>query len=235
MSVYQLKKDLQKLASHKRAVSSLRFFKTGKGQYGAGDKFIGVSVPDIRSIAKQYIYLPLPAVAKLLHSKIHEERLCALLILVAKYKVGDKEEQKQIFNLYLKNYQYINNWDLVDLSAHHILGAYLSDQPKDILYKLAKSKHLWQKRMSIIATFYYIYQGQSQETIKIAKILLYDEHDLIQKAVGWMLREVGKRCNEQILLDFLNQYYHSMPRTCLRYAIERLPVNRRKKYLRGEI
>jgi 3-methyladenine DNA glycosylase AlkD len=230
-----LKKDLKKLSSPTRAISSLRFFKTGQGQYGEGDKFIGITVPDIRQVSKQYLDLSLEDVLSLLHSPIHEERLCALLILVSQYQKGDNKKQKQIFDLYLKNYKYINNWDLIDLTAPRIVGAYLFDKPKDILYKLAKSKNLWQRRVAILATFQFIYYGQSQDTLKISKILLHDEHDLIQKAVGWMLREVGKRVDEKILLDFLKANYKIMPRTMLRYAIERLPNSKRLAYLQGRI
>jgi 3-methyladenine DNA glycosylase AlkD len=231
--IANIKKDLRKLARTDKANTLQRFFKTGPGQYGEGDIFIGVMVPDIRRVAQKYKDLPLKQVIELLHSAIHEERLCALLILVEQYKRGDEKKQKAIFDLYLKNYKYINNWDLIDLTAPRIVGAYLIDKPKDILYKLAKSNNLWQKRVSILATFQFIYAGQSSETIKISKILLHDEHDLIQKAVGWMLREVGKRCDEQILLDFLNKHYKNMPRTMLRYAIERLPEPKRLAYLRG--
>lgn len=230
-----LKKDLKKLSSRQKAKNLQRFFKTSKGQYGEGDKFIGVVVPDIRKVAKQYSDLSLKQVSELLHSQIHEERLCALLILVIQYQAGDSKKQKQIFDLYLKNYKYINNWDLIDLTAPRIVGAYLADKPKDILYKLAHSKNLWQKRVAILSTFQFIYYGQSEETMKIAKILLHDKHDLIHKAVGWMLREVGKRCDEKILLDFLDKNYKTMPRTCLRYAIERLPEARRLAYLKGSI
>ena len=192
-------------------------------------------VPDIRQVSQKYRDLSSREVLDLLHSTFHEERLCALLILVDQYQKGDSKKQEQIFDLYLKNYKYINNWDLIDLTAPRIAGAYLMDKPKDILYKLARSKNLWQRRVAILATFQFIYYGQSKETIKIAKILLHDEHDLIQKAVGWMLREVGKRCDGQILLDFLNKHYKVMPRTMLRYAIERLPESKRLAYLRGEV
>ncbi|MFA6253297.1 MAG: DNA alkylation repair protein [Patescibacteria group bacterium] len=229
--VANVKKDLKKLSKSSKAKILQRFFKTGKGQYSEGDKFIGVVVPDIRKVSKQYSDLPLKQVSELLHSKIHEERLCALLILVEQYKKGDSKKQKQIFGLYLKNYKYINNWDLVDLTAPRIVGAYLADKPKNILYKLAKSKNLWQRRIAILATFQFIYYCQSKETIKIANILLHDKHDLIQKAVGWMLREVGKRCDEQILLNFLDKNYKTMPRTMLRYAIERLLEKKRQHYL----
>lgn len=224
-------KDLKKLAKPGKVKILQRFFKTGKGQYGEGDKFIGVMVPDIRQVAKKYHDLALSQTINLLHSPIHEERLCALLIMVGQFSKGDAKKQKKIFDLYLKNYKYINNWDLVDLTAPRIVGAYLMDRPRAILYKLAKSKNLWQKRIAIIATFQFIYYGQSQDTIRISKILLQDKHDLIHKAVGWMLREVGKHCDEKILLTFLDQHCQNMPRTMLRYAIERLPEKTRKKYL----
>ena len=227
--------ELKKYSSPQKAVILQRFFKTGKGQYGEGDKFIGVVVPDIRKVVKKYQDLALTEVLSLLHSKIHEERLCALLILVNQYEKGDSKKQKQIFDLYLKNYKYINNWDLVDLTAPRVVGTYLIDKPKDILYRLAKSKNLWQRRVAILSTFAFIYQGDSRETIKISKILLHDQHDLIHKAVGWMLREVGKRCGQKELEFFLKKYYQQMPRTMLRYAIERLPEIRRKKYLSGQV
>lgn len=227
-----VQQDLKKLARRDKANILQRFFKTAQGEYGEGDHFIGVTVPEIRVLVKKYQDLSLTETEKLLHSTIHEERLGALLILVSQYKRADSKKQKIIFDLYLKNYQYINNWDLVDSSAHHIVGAYLFDKPKDILYKLAKSKNLWQRRIAMIATFYDIYQGRSEETIKIAKILLYDQHDLIHKAVGWMLREMGKRVDEKILLKFLDQYSSVMPRTMLRYAIERLAEPKRQYYLK---
>ena len=230
-----LQGDLKKSASAKKAKLLARFFKTGPGQYGEGDIFIGVMVPDTRRVAKAYAAISLQAAEKLLHSKIHEERLCAILILIEKFRKADQKTKKQIYKLYLKNTAHINNWDLVDLSAHHIVGEFLAGKSKDILYQLAKSQNLWERRISIIATFNYIYHGKSAEALKIAKILLRDEHDLIQKAVGWMLREVGKRCSEKILEDFLKKYYKKMPRTMLRYAIERLPETRRKAYLNGII
>ncbi|MCB9802392.1 DNA alkylation repair protein [Candidatus Nomurabacteria bacterium] len=232
-----IQKELKKYANSQKAVIFQRFFKTAKGQYGEGDRFIGVTVPEIRKVAKQFIDLSLVDVLQLLHSSIHEDRLCALLILVEQYNKGDLKKQKQIFQAYLKNYQYINNWDLVDLSAPKIVGAYLFVHPqeKNILEKLAQSNNLWKKRVAMVSTFYFIYQGQSAETIKLAKILLNDSHDLIHKATGWMLREVGKRCEQKILLDFLNQHYQKMPRTCLRYAIERLPEKTRQAYLKSLI
>jgi 3-methyladenine DNA glycosylase AlkD len=230
-----LRKDLKKRASAKKAKISARFFKTGPGEYGEDDVFIGVVMPDTRRVAKMYTGLSLPETEKLLHSRIHEERMCALLILIERFKGGSQPDRERIYKLYLKNTKYINNWDLIDLSAPHIVGEFLADKPKVILYKLAKSKSLWERRIAVLSTFNFIYKGKSQETLKIAEILLDDEHDLIQKAVGWMLRETGKRCSEKILEDFLHKRYKQMPRTMLRYAIERLPEARRKAYLGGTI
>ena len=171
---------------------------------------------------------------KLLHSKFHEERLIALFVLIHKFERGEESLRKKIFNLYLKNTKYINNWDLIDLSAPKIVGAYLFDKPRDVLYKLAKSKSLWEKRISILSTFYFIRENDFKDTIKVSKILLNDEHDLIHKAVGWMLREVGKRCLETEE-KFLKKHYQKMPRTMLRYAIERFPETKRQAYLRGKV
>lgn len=229
-----LQKDLRALADSERAKSSKWFFKTGKGQYGEGDLFLGIRVPEQRKIASKYFQISLKDTIKLLHSKYHEERLTALFILVKKFEKGDKREKKAIYELYLKNTKHINNWDLVDSSAHKIIGSYLQDKPRDILYKLAKSKNLWEKRISIISTFAYINNGDSEDAIELAKILLTDKHDLIHKAVGWMLREIGNRCSQKELLNFLDQHHNKMPRTMLRYAIEKLPENLRQKYLGKE-
>lgn len=230
-----LRKDLKKRASAGKAKISARFFKTGPGEYGEGDVFIGVVMPDNRLVAKMYTGLSLPKIEKLLHSRIHEERMCALLILIEKFKGGSQPDRERIYKLYLKNTKYINNWDLIDLSAPHIVGGFLADKPRDVLYGLAKAKSLWERRIAMLATFNFIYHGEHQDALKIAEILLSDEHDLIQKAVGWMLRETGKRCSEKILEDFLQKRYKQMPRTMLRYAIERLPEARRKAYLGGTV
>ncbi|MFA5125211.1 MAG: DNA alkylation repair protein [Patescibacteria group bacterium] len=227
----QLQRDLRRLASPAKAAILLRFFKTGKGQYGEGDKFLGVVVPEQRKLARQYGQLTLSDLEKLLHSKIHEERLTALIILDDQFRRGDSKIQEKIFKLYLRNTRYINNWDLVDLSAPNIVGAWLYRRDRNILYRLAESKLLWDRRIAMLATFYFICQGDCADTIKIAKVFLTDQHDLIHKAVGWMLREVGKRCDEKELKSFLNQYSAKMPRTMLRYAIERLSTGERKKYL----
>jgi 3-methyladenine DNA glycosylase AlkD len=256
-----LKSDLKKLANPKKAKVLQGFFKTGKGQYGEGDIFLGIVVPKQRELVKKYWRdISLANLDKLIRSKFHEERLIALLILVGKYqslswrhpelRVQPRSEgslkqsiprdssdaigmtQKTIFNFYLSHTNHINNWDLVDLSAPKIIGDYLADKNKPILYKLAKSQNLWERRIAILSTFDFIYKGDPKETLKIAKMLLTDNHNLIHKAVGWMLREVGKRCDEKYLIDFLNKYCHIMPRTMLRYAIERLPEQKRKYYLR---
>lgn len=230
-----LKSELRRKASKSKALILARFFKTGPGHYGEGDKFLGVVVPDIREIIKDFTYLDLSDLQKLLNSPYHEERLSALLILVLKYPKADKKEQKNIYNFYLKNTKCINNWDLVDLTAEKIIGPYLEDKDKKILFKLARSKNLWERRIAILSTFHYIKKGESDLTLKIAEILLGDNHDLMHKAVGWMLREVGKRCGENKEEEFLKKHYKQMPRTMLRYAIERFAENKRLKYLKSKI
>src|SRR3989344_1954187 len=222
-----LRKEIRLLANPIRAKHSLRFFKTGPGEYGEGDKFLGLTVPQCRQLVRKYKDLSLSDITELLHSEYHEERLIALLLLVHNFS---KDSQK-IYDLYLKSTKYINNWDLVDLTAPRIVGEYLLDKPVDILFKLAKSKSLWERRIAILATFAFIYKGEPKPTLKIAEMLLHDKEDLIHKAVGWMLREVGKRCGQKPLTDFLNQHYKSMPRTMLRYSIERFPEKTRKEYL----
>jgi len=223
--------ELKLLANSVQAKNLQRFFKTGKGEYGEGDVFLGIKVPQIRSIVRKYWKeTNLKVAEELLHSKYHEMRMCALLILVERYKKIASEREK-IFRIYIASAKYINNWDLVDLTAPQIVGGYLADKPKTILYQFAKSKNLWERRIAILTTFNYIYQGESQETIKIARILLHDPHDLIHKAVGWMLREVGKRVDEKILTNFLDKRYKEMPRTMLRYSIEKLSETKRKHFL----
>ena len=228
-----LKKEIHSYATKKRAESNAWFFKTGKGQYGEGDKFLGVTVPHMRKVAKKYKGLSQKDTEKLLKSKWHEERLTALFILVDRFQKGDKEKQKEIYNFYLKNTKYVNNWDLVDSSAHKIVGAYLLEKPKEkkIIYKLAKSKDLWEKRIAIIATAMFIHHNQFSDTLKIAEILLNDKHDLIHKAVGWMLREVGKK-DQPTEEQFLKKHYKDMPRTMLRYAIEKFDEKKRKEYMK---
>ncbi len=233
MYLESLKEDIKKAANKKRAKVLQKFFKTGKGEYGEGDIFLGITVPETRKIAKKYINLDILSIDFLLNSRIHEERLLALLILVENYKKSNDERKYQILDFYLKNTKKINNWDLVDLTADKILGDYLNDKPKDVLYNLARSSNLWERRIAIISTFYFIKNNQFDETLKIAEILLKDKHDLIQKAVGWMLREIGKR-NQQTLKDFLKINYKNMPRTTLRYAIEKFPEEERLEYLKGK-
>ncbi len=207
-----------------------RFFKTGKGQYGEGDIFIGVMVPDIRAVAKKYKDVDFVIIKKLLKSKIHEERLLALLILVEKLNKADEILKKKIFDFYLSQTKYVNNWDLVDLSCRFIVGDFLFTKNRQVLYKLAKSKNLWQRRIAIVSTYAFIRRNDLLDTFKIAKILLSDKEDLIHKAVGWMLREAGKK-DENKLLCLLDKEAPNMPRTTLRYSIEKLTPTMRKRYL----
>ncbi len=234
MSLILLKKTLQSYASRERKKTNEWFFKTGKGQYGYGDKFIGVSDPDSRKVARQFHNLPLHDVKKLLQSKIHEERTTALKILVHEFESGDKRKQKRIYDFYLENFKYVNNWDLVDGSAYKIAGTYLLEYPKkaNILSKYARSKNLWERRLSIVATLAFIRSNQFGWTMKNAKTLLSDSHDLTRKAVGWMLREVWKR-DHQLVEDFLIKNYKQVSRTTLRYAIERMEEKKRKRFLKG--
>ena len=227
-------KKLNKISNKEHAKILQRFFKTGPGEYGQGDVFVGIKVPQIRIVASEFQDLSIKDTTILLKSKIHEHRLCALLIFVAKFDKGDVKVKEKIYNLYLKNTKYINNWDLVDLTAPNIIGQYLLDKPKDILYRLAVSKDLWEKRISILATLKFIRNKNFDDTIKLSKILLNDKHDLIHKAVGWMLREVGKR-DLRVEEKFLKTCYNNMPRTMLRYAIERFPEPKRQRYLKGKI
>jgi len=222
---------LQKLKNSGKAKLLGRFFKCGPGEYGAGDKFLGITVPEQRKIVKKYYQIiEIKELEKLLQSEFHEARLTALLALVEKFGEADEKNKQQIYKTYLKNTKYINNWDLVDLSAPRIVGGYLLNKDRKILYRLAKSKNLWEKRIAVLATFMFIREGDFADAIKIAKILLNDKHDLIHKAVGWMLREIGKR-NLKAEEKFLQKHCQKMPRTMLRYAIEKFPERKRKKYL----
>ncbi len=231
----QVTKELKKHSDSNRVAISLRFFKTGKGDYGEGDEFIGVTVPITRSIVRQfYKQTSFLDIQKLLNSSIHEYRLTGLLILVYKYEKSDIQGKKKIVQFYEKNLKAINNWDLVDLTAHKILGDWLIDKDRQKLYKLAKSKNLWKKRIAMMSTFAFIRQGDFIDALEIAKILLNDNNDLIHKVVGWMLREIGKR-DMQVEELFLQKYYKQMPRTMLRYAIEKFPEKKRLQYLHGKI
>jgi 3-methyladenine DNA glycosylase AlkD len=227
--------DIRRLADPEKAKILQRFFKTGPGQYGEGDVFAGITVPVTRKLVRKYRDISLGDAVELLQSPVHEERLLALLILVEKCRRGDDATRKRIYGLYLKNTRCINNWDLVDLSAEHIVGAWLADRDKEKLYRLARSKSLWERRIAILATFHDIKRGNPDHTLALADVLLADRHDLIHKAVGWMLREAGKRCSPDTLRDFLRTRYRRMPRTMLRYAIERFPEAERKDYLRGAV
>lgn len=232
--IKQIKHDLQKIANTHNANHSVRFFKTGKGEYGEGDLFIGGKTADQRKIAKKYWrQINLVDNLQLLHSPIHEHRFTALLILILKFTKADEKQQNKIFKLYLNNTKYINSWDLVDLSAPKIVGAYLLKHPekKLVLYKLAKSESLWQKRIAMLSTLTLIKQSDFIDALKIAEILLYDKHDLIHKAVGWMLREIGK-IDQTIEEKFLEKYTTKMPRTMLRYAIEKFAEDKRQYYLK---
>jgi 3-methyladenine DNA glycosylase AlkD len=228
--VESIRRDLRKESDPEKAPVLQRFFKTGPGQYGEGDVFLGVTVPQSRLIAKKYKdQVTLQDVKALLDSKIHEERLVALLLLVRKYKDDDKREH--VAKFYLSNLNKINNWDLVDLTAPSILGAYLENGDRSLLYKMAESKSVWERRIAIVATLYFIRKGDFDDTLKIAEALLHDDHDLIHKAAGWMLREVGKK-NMVVEEEFVARHCTAMPRTMLRYAIERFPEGKRARYLR---
>ena len=230
-----IRKEIKRLADPEKAKIQQRFFKTGPGQYGEGDVFWGITVPVIRKLVRRHRDISIAEASELLRSPVHEERLLALLILVEKARRGDDATRKRIYGLYLKNTRFINNWDLVDLSAEHIVGAYLDGADRGPLLRLARSGSLWERRIAILATFHDIRRGIPDHTLALADVLVGDRHDLIHKAVGWMLREVGKRCSADTLRDFLRPRYRSMPRTMLRYAIERFPEEERKGYLRGTV
>jgi 3-methyladenine DNA glycosylase AlkD len=234
MSLNNFKTEYKKLANPAQAKVLSGFFKTGSGQYGEGDIFLGIKVPTQREAIKKYYDFNFKNLQELLKSKIHEYRLSALFILVKKFadaaKAGDEKLQQKIYNFYLKNAKNINNWDLVDLSAPNIVGQYLLLRSREMLYNLARSKNLWERRIAVLATFTFLRQKDFKDILKIAEILLRDEHDLIHKAVGWMLREAGKR-DIKVLYKFLDKHFQKMPRTMLRYAIEKLPEAGRKKYL----
>jgi 3-methyladenine DNA glycosylase AlkD len=232
-SSYQtIQTQLRRLGSPEIAEHSQRFFKTGPGQYGEGDRFIGIRVPVLRKFAKQHRELPIPDVERFLQSAIHEERLLALLMLVTRYARGDAAIREEVFDLYCRNMAFVNNWDLVDCSAHKIIGPHLEGKSKRNLHQWSNSKNLWERRIAIIATYAYIKQDEFDETLAIAKTLLRDQEDLIHKAVGWMLREIGKR-DQAVEETFLMEHCRVMPRTMLRYAIERFPEAKRKRYLAG--
>jgi 3-methyladenine DNA glycosylase AlkD len=228
--------ELRKISNPEQARHLSRFFKTGKGEYGEGDIFIGIKMPIQREIAKKYTILSLKDIQILLDSKIHEYRMIALIILINKYKKAknDNLRKREIYEFYIKNTRNINNWDLVDVTCHHIIGDFCLKEGSGILRDFAKSNNLWERRISIVSTYPLIKKRNFGETLAISDILINDEHDLIHKAVGWMLREIGKK-NIEVLEIFLKSRYKNMPRTMLRYSIEKFPEDKRKMYLKGEI
>ncbi len=230
----KLIKELQDNASSEKAEIYKKFFKTGKGEYGEGDIFIGLTMPQQREISRKYIDLSIPKIQELLKSKIHEHRMVGLIILTEKYKNSSERDKADIFNFYINNTKNINNWDLVDVTCPRIVGDFLLDKDKKILYEMVRSNNLWERRIAIVSTWKFIHEGEFGDVLAISELLLEDKHDLIHKAVGWMLREVGKK-DEDVLRNFLRGNYSRLPRTTLRYAIERFPEEKRKRFLRGEI
>ncbi|MDX1487478.1 MAG: DNA alkylation repair protein, partial [Acidiferrobacterales bacterium] len=229
MTAKQISKALRDLADPTIAAHSQRFFKTGPGEYGEGDRFLGIRVPLIRQQVRKFHATPLDEIGKLLRSPFHEERLCALLLLVYQFDNADETKRAVIYRLYLNNTAYITNWDLVDSSAPHIVGAYLADNDRRVIHKLSRSKNRWDRRIAVTSTFDFIKLNQFDDSFALAMRLMRDKEDLIHKAIGWMLREIGKR-DRNALKRFLDQHHNEMPRTMLRYAIERLPAAERRRY-----
>ena len=229
-----IQNELRKIGNKQIAAHSQRFFRTGEGEYGEGDRFLGVRVPVLRKLARKYQGISIEKAYRLLKSRFHEKRLLSLLMLINIFKKANEEDKEFIYTLYLNNANFINNWDLVDCSAEHIVGAYLQERNKQPIYNLANSKSLWERRISIISTFHFIKNEEFIESLKVSEILLHDKEDLIHKAVGWMLREIGKR-DIRAEEDYLKKYCKVMPRTMLRYAIEKFPEERRNKYLKGKV
>lgn len=234
MTVQAIRKKLQALADPKQATNLQRFFKTGPGDYGEGDRFLGLRVPQLRKLVKEFSGISLKEIQELLHSGFHEERLLALLLMVQHFQRSDEKGREELYRCYLASTAYINNWDLVDASAGHIVGGWLFDKSRQPLYSLARSASLWERRIAIMATSFFIREGDFAETLQLAESLLHDDHDLIHKAVGWMLREVGKR-DLNVEEQFVHKHYRQMPRTMLRYAIERFPEKKRQAYLKGRV
>jgi 3-methyladenine DNA glycosylase AlkD len=226
----ELRREVEQAAEPTRVPSLRRALKIAPGEYGEGDIIVGVRVPDARAIARRFAEIPIGSIVTLLRSPIHEERLIALLILVQRFETGDDEMRERIVRVYLDNTAHVNNWDLVDTSAPAIVGGHLSDRPRTPLRRLARSKSVWERRIAIVSTLSFIRAGEYDETFRLARLLLRDEHDLIRKAVGWMLREVGKRDRPR-LLAFLECHAHEMPRVMLRYAVERLDAGERTAFL----
>jgi 3-methyladenine DNA glycosylase AlkD len=230
----ELRRALRRQASPRDARHLQRFFKTGPGDYGEGDRFLGLRVPALRAFARAFADLPHRDTVRLLRSPWHEERLLALLIMVRQYQRGDGADRKRIYRTYVTNTSYINNWDLVDLSAEHIVGAHLPPGKRQVLDQLARSPDLWERRIAMLSTFHYIKHRDFADALRIARRLLHDDHDLIHKAVGWMLREIGNR-DRAVEERFLQNHYRGMPRTMLRYAIEKFPEAKREAYLDGRV
>lgn len=231
MTAELIQKELELLSTPEKKEFLPYFFKTGKGQYGEGDKFLGVVVPDSRKVAKKYKGIAFSEVEKLLNSEFHECRLCALIILVERFKKSNEQERKEIFEFYISHTQRINNWDLVDLSSQYIVGEYLVDKDRSILYRLADSKLLWDQRIAVLATFAFIRRSDFDDLLALSEKMLCHKHDLMHKAVGWLLREAGKR-DKSVLIAFLDKYYRLMPRTMLRYSIEKLSNEERLHYMK---
>lgn len=234
LTAAQIQEELESYVDPMKREYLPRFFKTGKGQYGEGDKFLGVIVPNTRLVAKKHKAASLEVMEALLQSEWHECRLCALLMLVERFKKSDEAERKRIFDFYLSQTHRVNNWDLVDLSAPGIVGEYLKDKPRDVLYELAESELLWDQRIAIVANWKLIRYNEYFDIIALAEKLLLHPHDLMRKATGWMLREMGKR-DKELLIQFLDKHYQRMPRTMLRYSIEKLDDEERKHYMCKEV
>jgi 3-methyladenine DNA glycosylase AlkD len=233
MTIAALKRELKAAGTPERAAGAARYFKTGKGEYGEGDLFLGVTASVLHAVAKRYKTLHLTELEKLLAAREHEVRSAALLILVAQYKKGDEVLRRQILNLYLRNTQHINNWDLVDCSCREIVGVHLMTGSRRLLAKLGRSNSLWERRISMVSTMALVWEGDIEDALRVAEMLLDDRHDLIHKATGWVLREVGD-VDRAALVDFLQRHYERVPRTALRYAIEHFSAEERKKILAGE-
>ena len=225
--------ELRSIANPAKAELLKKFFKTGKGEYAEEDNFLGVMVPEIRKVAKKYSAMPENDIESLLASPYNEERLTALIVMGKNYKNGDEAERERLFRLYVKNMSSVNNWNLVDLSAPYISGPHLENGGREFLHKLSRSNNLWERRIAIISCSHYIRNGDFADALKITATLMSDKHDLIHKACGWMLREIGKK-DEGALDKFLKEWHTKMPRTMLRYAIERMPEPKRQAYLKGQ-
>lgn len=235
LHMIEIQNRFRLLGDSSRAISNLRFFKTGKGEYGYGDSFLGIRMPVVRQIAKDNIGLSIGHTKTLIKSKYHEERMLGLIILVNKYaKCGSDDEKERLYQIYISHFKYVNNWDLVDVTCPHIVGKHLINSDRSVLYQWAQSDNLWTKRIAMITNWWFVRKGDLQDVFNIAEILLDDEHDLIHKAVGWMLREAGKKDMKKAE-DFMARYYQTMPRVMLRYAIEQYPESKRQEYLKGKI